>query len=782
MIRMAAKLQEITATFLREDHRFNNPDGDTIIATVWINGEVCKEMSVKGQADLDELQQNQTYRFYGTPGKYKNRRTNQTVDQFTFQSFVLEQPRTQSAIIAYLKNAGEGHNFGHARALKCWELYGSDAVKMCREDSARVADDLTRAGLRLTDEQAEKIAAVLQRDAALEGCTLELNDLLAGRGFRKTLPKMLIRELGNEAAQKLRADPFLLIEGKYPGCGFKNVDKFYLSLGHNPSWLKRQAYAAWHAINSNRDGHTWMPRTVGEAGIKSCVAGTDIRTDEAIQMAIDLGMLRQIKTKGVDGPICEDGNRTWLAIADAADREERLAHMISDAMDEPFEWPDVATIENIDGEQPEVLAKALQGCICILAGRPGTGKTFTAANLIKALIRLFGWGEIGIGAPTNLAAQRLSEAMAGYGVNVRARTWHSMLGRPLVRGREWNHCRENPLPYRVIVGDEESMKDTRMMEAVFAARARGTMVLLIGDINQLPPVDRGAPLRDLIAAGLPCGELKQIRRNSGGIVEACAAICEGRPWGAGDNLEIVQVDKEEEQLAAVIDKLRECSEAGFDPIWDSRVIVARNETRRAINKVLQVELNRNPGVEGSPFRVGDKVINTSNTDFPVIDADPNNEDCEFNERGDSVRVNNGEVGEVIEVYDSYFVIKVLYPDRIIKVIRGKVAEVSDADDDGKDTDKTGTGCSWDLAYAVTYHKSQGSEFPWPIIVASSRDGHMGSRELVYTGISRGKAKCKLIGWKSTFDKFCRRVALKTRKTLLKERILLNQAMKVLVDL
>lgn len=769
---MAAKPEEITATFIRETFRRD----DWMTGLVWFEGN---QLAIAGNADPDEFQAEQDYRLKGVHSTFRGK------PQFKFDSFVLQQPHSRTGVIAYLRAAGEGHNFGPARAAKCWEKYGSDAVRMCREESARVADDLSAVPrLMITYEQMAAIAANLERDKALEACTLDLNELLNNRGFRKTLPKMLIRDLGNQAAQKIKNDPFLLIEGKYPGCGFKNVDRMYMSLKLPPHWLKRQAYAAWHAIASNRDGHTWMPRTVAEAGIRNHIGGTDLRVDDAMELAFELGMLREVRTRGTNGPIDENGNNQWVAVADAADREERLAEMIADAMEEDFAWPDATLVENIDGEQPEVLAKCLRGAVAILGGRPGCGKTRVAANLIAVLIRVIGRWQIGIGAPTNMAANRLSETMAEWGVDVRARTWHSMLGRPEVRGREWRHCRELPLPYKVIIGDEESMKDTRMMEAVFAARARGTGVLLIGDIGQLPPVERGAPLRDLIAAGLPYGELTQIHRNSGGIVEACAAIAEGKPWGPGDNLQLIQIDDENKQLAAVIQVLEECREAGFDPIWDSRIIVARNQTRRTFNKALQVVLNcGNPGVEGSPFRLGDKVINTETKDFPVIKADPSNEDCEFNDRGDSVKVANGEIGEVLEVHDGYFVVKVLYPERVIKVLRGKIAEVSDHDDvDEKDVDKTGTGCSWDLAYAITFHKSQGSQFPYAIIVANSRDGHMGSRELVYTGISRAQVKAVLVGMKSTFDKFCRRVALKQRKTLLKERILLKQAERVLVDL
>lgn len=794
--------EEITATFLRESFRSDNGTGDWMSGVVWwaganedlvaFGGEPGGELLICGNADLDELQPNQEYCFHGRHGTYKNKRTGKTSPQFAFDSFVLEQPKSRAAVVSYLKTAGDGinANFGPGRAAKCWELYQGDAVRMLREEAARVADDLTRAGLATTEEQAAKVAKVLEQNKSLENCMIELSKLLEGRGFRKTLLKMLIKDFGVAAANLIHADPFKLIEGKYPGCGFKLVDKMYLSLGHPPGWLKRQAFAAWAAVSRNREGHVWMPRSVAEAGIRSCVSGTELRIDEAMQLAFDLGMLREIKTKGQNGPIAAGDNASngnsgtfaWVSVAEAADKEEQLAEMIVDAAEEPFEWPNIAGIKNIDGEQPEVLARALRGPIAILGGKPGCGKTHTAGNLIKVLLDFYGAGEVAMAAPTNLAAQRLSDAMAEAGVGIRARTWHSLLGRPRIRGKQWNHDQDNPLPYKVIVGDEASMNDLRIAHAVFAARARGTMILWLGDIGQLLPVDRGAPLRDMIAAGLPYGELTEIRRNSGGIVEACKAIAEGRPWGEGDNLKIIEVDEEQRQLDAVISTLEECRDAGYDPVWDSRIIVAKNATRQAFNKVLQGILNPNPGIEGSPFRVGDKVINRANKDFPVIQADRGDEDCEFNDSGDSVRVFNGELGEVLEVEDKFFVVKVLCPERIVKVLRGKISEVSEADENGDDADKTGTGCSWDLAYCITFHSSQGSQFPYAIIVASSRDGMLGSRELVYTGISRAQVKAVLIGWKSTFDKFCRKVALKSRKTLLKEWILLKQAERVLVDL
>ncbi len=759
---MPSQLIEITAEYLGERFRFENPDGDVVVADAHANGTINAPITIKGPADVDELRRRHSYRFYGKWSKYTNRRTGESEEQFCFQTFVAVQPHNRDGVIAYLRHAGQGFGFGAARAAALWDAFGSEAVQVFREEPERVVNYLAGRGLPITTLTADRMVDRLVDQQATEACMIDLTELLARRGFRKTLARWLIQDKGNRASEIVRRDAYKLLP--YPGCGFDSCDQMYLSLGGNPSRLKRQALAAWDVIDRNRNGDTWMPRSVAEAGIKARVGGADLRIEKAIELAIRSGMLREIRTDGMAGPITPDGSYRWLASRAKADKEARLAELIADAMQDSFEWPAISEVANINGEQPEVLSLALRGAIAILGGRPGAGKTFVGGNLIAALLRHFGEGSVGIGAPTNLAAKRLTESMAKAGVGIRARTWHSLLGRPMVRGKEWYFDEDTPFPFNVIVGDEESMKDVDIMTAMFAARAKGTMVLLIGDVNQLPPVSHGAPLRDMIAAGLPYGELREIRRNSGGIVEACSAIVDGKPWGAGDNLEIIEVNEEDDQLQAILGQMHEARKAGLDPIWDCRIIVARNETRRSINTALQAVLNTNPGVPGSPFRVGDKIICGENEEYRVIGS-ATNADGEPVEDGKQIRVANGDLARVLSVADDAFIAQLIYPEAVIRIPRGKVSDES----------KTGTGCAWELAYAVTYHKSQGSQFPWAILVASTRDGRMGSRELVYTGISRAEQKCKLIGRKEVFDRFCRRVALGQRKTLLKELILLNVA-------
>lgn len=774
--------EEITATFLAERFRFaNEATGDVIIGTAWMNGEVCEEIAIKGQADVDELQDGQEYRFYGKWTTYKNKRTGQSEPQFAFQSFVKQAPHGRAGVVAYLQNAGEGFGLGKVRAVKCWELWGSEAVKTLREQPELVSQQLSASGLRLTLDNAMQIAERLKEEQAIEACTLDLMDILNGRKFLKSTPRLAIREWGNRAAQIIRRNPYQLM--RFPGAGFKKCDSLYLDLGKPRGALRRQGLAIWYTLASNTDGHTWFGDKFAESGMKELIPADAVNFENARRFARLLGATREVRTDGVNGAITPDGRQLWIAEATKAKHEEQLAQAIADASQEPTTWPDVSTIEGISEHQRDELRKALTGPIGILGGSPGTGKTYSLACLARELVKVYGANNILIGAPTGKAAVRVTENLSKYGLSLRARTWHSLLAGVPERGS---------FKAKVLIGDETSMNDTDLMAAVFRARSAGTHMLLVGDVNQLPPVGHGAPLRDMIAAGLPYGELRDIRRQDTSkpntIVEMCAAIRDSKPWSTGDNLQLIHSDIPSQMMQLAIEQIAEARAAGLDPIWDCQVVVPVNKksplSRREFNRVLQVELNHRPGQQGSAFRAGDKIVNTKNAFFPAIDwsAGDDAEEIQKNDRGD-VYVANGELAEVLEVQPGLVIAKLSSPDRTIKIPCGKQDD-PESKVESSDEDSTGTGCSWDLGYALSVHKSQGSE--WPVVIVML-DDYLGarmvcSREWLYTAISRAKQKCVLIGQKSVADRMCRVVALGKRKTLLKERILLARAKDDLANL
>jgi exodeoxyribonuclease V alpha subunit len=468
-----------------------------------------------------------------------------------------------------------------------------------------------------------------------------------------------------------------------------------------------------------------------------------------------------------------DGDLRWLAESGKARAEAQVAKIANRMA--AFGVMDAEIPDGLSWHQAQVATAVLVREIGILGGGPGTGKTFTAAKIIGQAIEKFGKDKIAVGAPTGKASVTVTEALNKNGINLTARTWHSLLKVSQlseVGGWTFEHDESNPLPYRFLVGDESSMLDTTMMWCVLRAIEKGCRLLLVGDVQQLPPVGHGAPLRDMILAGLPYGELTEIRRNSGHIVKVCSDIRNNHAWDGvnevnlndGDNLQVIDSPSPAHQIGELVDQLRMLA-TSFNPVWDCQVIVPVNKksplARTKLNQVLQVEFNANPLIPGNPFRLDDKVVNTRNCYLDVVDEDGGKV---LNGDGEPVRayVANGEIGRVVLVWPKRLLIKLESPDRLVLVPRGK--------SDEENGDGPNTGCSWDLAYAISCHKSQGSEWPVAIVMLDEYPGAMrvADRAWLYTAISRAKKLCLLIGKKATADAMCRRTNIESRKTFLRE--------------
>ena len=810
-----AKELEIEGRFCSERYRF----GLCGIASVMpVNGsqEVCIKhnarrgaLTVKGDFEPDELQPGMTYRFMGHFKDYTNKSTKMQERQFVFRSVIPVVAHDEEGIVAYLVSVGRGLGMAQGTAQKAWNEWGSNAVRVIRENPR----ELLHLNKRISDEDLRAIGAKLVEQQAIESATIEITNLLQGRGFPKSLPRQCIKRWGNRAAEVIAKDPYRLMA--FRGCGFKLCDALYLRLGLNPARLRRQALCGWYAIASDNSGDVWFPVEKFFTAVKSGIGATKAKPDRALELAERLGRISPdrfgavatTRTNGTKGPLSEFGSRVWVAEGRKAATEIRLAKFIVNAMgeDKPQQltqqqssklinlpqfslWPEVSSLE-IDAHQREKLALSTLGRICILGGSPGTGKTYTVAQLVKALLKSgqVSPEDIAIGAPTGKAAVRVTENLNAAGLNVRARTWHSLLGvgeRDEESGEfSFQYNANNPWSFKVLVGDEESMKDMSLACAVMSARPRGCHFLLVGDVNQLSPVGSGAPLRDMIEAGVSYGELTEIKRNSGGIVEACAAIRDGKSWSAGDNLHIADCTSTQQQLETVeriIDKCRDT----MDPVWDVQVLCAVNLRsplcRKIVNQRLHDFLNPNPQARDSVFRYGDKLICTKNGYYSLTDPSGADgiEPSMVDDEG-KVYVANGELAKVLEVEPNKLICELYNPSREIVVPRGKSQDTGE--DGDSDDDKPSTGCNFDLAYGVTCHKLQGSECPVVIILL---DEYMGARQIcdrswIYTAISRAKHKCYLVGRKSLADQMCKRNNIGRRKTFLRERVQLLRAEKVL---
>ena len=791
------KSREIVASFLREKHVFVSDDLAirTIIGqatlTAAYGGDV---ITLKGEASEGSLMCGIQYRFYGktvTHPAYGN--------QFHFDSFVVDKPATREAVVAYLRQCP---GFGVARSGVLWDLFGEQSIDQLIADPKGVCGKIK--GLKIDDAKAA--SALLKTSEATRKTKLELIELISGRGFPRKLTDILISDFGSAAAESIRKNPYLLL--KYSGCGFGKVDQFYLEIGGDPSSMERQSLCAWNAIQRFRGGDTWHPYNTAAIAVRESISGADAKPDEAVELAVKNGKLAFRNHKG----------QKWVTEATKASHEERIALLLAQSHQEQVEnselvlWSKLLPGINVYEHQRQQLQIACQGFVACLAGGPGTGKTHCAAELIKQAQCVIGLDNIAACAPSGKAAVRMTEAFSKAGIDgFRATTTHSLLG----WGGEdfFAYDETNPLPFKLIVADETSMKDTWLLGCLLAARGRGCHVLFLGDTEQLSPVGHGAPFRDLMLAGIPTGILTEVQRNSGRIVKACKEIRETRRFdaspkldlGAGENLLVINASDSESQLKSLASVIQRIQQGGtYDPLWDLQVLCAVNKktsllNRNALNLAIQGLLNpHGQTAKGSPFRVGDKVICLKNGKYPRAGYTPQTRRYEADDEpiregepkakdADKIYVANGEQGEVLSCDSTRMTVRLFHPDREVIVYRK--AQSDDAESQSEDDDK-GSGCDWDLGYAVSVHKSQGSE--WKVVVvildASAAARQVCSRNWIYTAISRAKTLCILIGTEKTATEMCQRPGL-DRKTFLRELIeeeiqdaKRGQAMKDLAEL
>ncbi len=751
--------------------------------------------SAKGPAAAGDFTSGTVYRFLGRWVDDPKRGY-----QFHFSTHVVHGFAGKAGVTKYLTDLCSG--IGPKTVDKLWSAYGAECVNKLRDEPHIV---ILETGLNPDVVQAA--AEELRADKQYQHTKIDLNGLFNGRGFTGKLIAACIKKWGAKAAEVVRKNPYRLMN--LPSAGFKRCDKLWLDLGHRPDALKRQVICTAQTILKDRVGHTWLAADDLAERLASQIPGANPRR------AFIAGLRAKVlaKRRGEDGQL-------YLTTANRAYAERLIADSIRRLSAVPNVWPtDRVPVSAAEGDklpsdhQHERLTLATAGPVGILVGSGGTGKTHVLAYLLREIIAEFGSSSVCLVAPTGKAAVRMTQAVKLAGVNsLSASTIHSKLiecGRLGMDGGDddemdgFNGGEEGGptglLDERFVIVDECSMIDTNLAAMLLSACPTGTHVLLLGDTGQLSPVGHGSPLRDLIAAGLPCGELTQTRRNAGQIVHAGVRIRCGEEFETCEridldatppqNLRMIETRGEDdavEVLEAVLKGMKM-----FHPVWGTQVIIARNKggklTRKPLNDRLQALLNADGrAVAGNPFRVGDKVIclkNCKQTEVEFIGDDddaskagPKNYATLYavdrwtgHREPKQQRVANGEIGRVLAI-DATEVIAV-FSEREYAVrihLSKKKDDERHADDvPGGDGDE-GRGCNFDLAYAVTCHKMQGSQAPCVIVVGDPQGGGVCGRGWLYTAVSRPEKLGVLIGPRALWSKMAARQDVTRRKTFLSE--------------
>ena len=544
------------------------------------------------------------------------------------------------------------------------------------------------------------------------------------------LSMKIYRRFGDRTQEILKSNPYRLVDD-VPGVGFKTADRIALSIGIAPEAPERLASGLRYALGNAAtvSGHVYLPREALIWQAKQLLGADEDLLDDALRTLL-------INRSLVSVPIDEVDAIYLPAMYEAEiDVARRMAELIRAAQGEVFDGVESAIdeYEREEGvtlclEQREGVTEAVTGGVTIITGGPGTGKT----TGIKCVIRLMArQGEVLLTAPTGRAAKRMSEA-----TGCPAKTIHRLLE---FSGEEGRFARneDNQLKAKMVIVDEMSMVDLFLMRSLLKALKPGTRLVMVGDADQLPSVGAGNVLGDLIDSGVaPVVRLTQIFRQAGEsmIIRNAHRINHGEMPimnGKGSDFFIERRDT----LPAAADSMiqlvsRRLPEyMGFDPLRDIQVLSPTKKGDigvQSLNRLLQDVLNpaqrgKNERVRGETrFRVGDKVMQVRN-----------NYQLEWIREGEKgVGVFNGDMGFITGIDPEEHLVEVTFDDEREAEYDDEILE------------------ELELAYCVSVHKSQGSEFPAVVMPVWNWPPLLMTRNLFYTAVTRAKKLVVLVGRES----------------------------------
>jgi exodeoxyribonuclease V alpha subunit len=494
--------------------------------------------SAMGTGTWDELQGDVIYKFFG---RWQDDPKHGY--QFRFNTHIIQGFQSRSGLVKYLCELCEG--IGPATAGKLWTAYGANCVYVLRDEPHRVVTEL-----KLNAEMVEEACHELRRNQRFQDTKIDLNGLFAGRGFQGKLITQAIDKWGTNAPAVIRGNPFRILN--MPSAGFKRCDKLYIDIGLRPDALKRQVHCTLNQIRIDRNGHTWIEADLLSTKLEDAVPGA--RPRDAFRLGLRANKLAKYRDPQT--------NTLYITTAERAYAERLIAaHLMRLTSPRGGEalWPthDIA-VSRTEGDklpsqhQVDNLIKATTAKVGLLLGSPGTGKSHIVGYMLKAIVREFGRDAVQLCAPTGKAAVRMTQAVRAASVDLTASTIHSVLiqcgaiqldsdNDELDAGDGFGYGAEDKpgrLECRFLIVDESSMIDTNLMAVLLSAMPTEGHVLFVGDTHQLPPVGHGSPLRDLVTAGVPHGELTHVRRNAGQIVHACLRIKNGEEFESTDRIDL----------------------------------------------------------------------------------------------------------------------------------------------------------------------------------------------------------------------------------------------------
>ncbi|MBQ8858881.1 MAG: ATP-dependent RecD-like DNA helicase [Clostridia bacterium] len=663
--------------------------------------------------------------------------------QFSVDTYEKRLPSDIHAILRYL-SSGAVKGIGPVLAGKIVTRYGAESFDVVEKHPEWLADI---PGISM--KKAAAISEAFREQTGVRSVMMFCRDF-----FGAAAATRVYKRFGAGAVGMIKENPYCLCEETL-GIGFEKADEIAATLGVEKNAPVRLQNGLRYVLQYNAiaNGHTCLPR---EKLVGAAVAQLGVSAEE-ISSAIDAALREGVLAA------CALDEEAYVYTAESAAAEEYVAKkmLLIDRRCAAYSTSDVdALLARVESEQGITYAglqrraihAAMSGGVLILTGGPGTGKT----TVVLALLRIFEHlgCNVALAAPTGRAAKRMSEA-----ARCEARTIHRMLEMERTEDAaapRFNRNSQNPLDEDVIIIDEASMLDLPLMQGLLRAMRNGTRLILIGDADQLPSVGMGNVLCDLIRSEtFHTVALTEIFRQS----ESSLIVTNAHRINRGEipvldvaDSDFFFVERAEEQVAATVASLvdQRLPRAYGEEIREKIQVITPSRKGRAgtevLNGLLQARLN--PPAEGKKevtsrdrvFRTGDRVMQIRN-----------NYEIEWEKNGViGSGVFNGDIGIIEDIEKEQEALYIRFDDRLATYEFSMMDEL-------------------EHAYAITVHKSQGSEYPVVIVPLCSCAPVLQTRNLLYTAVTRAKEKVVLVGRRDIASRMVENDRQDMRYTCLAER-------------
>lgn len=678
-------------------------------------------------------------------------------EQFQVKEYHVVEPEGADAIERYLAS-GSIKGIGPALAKKIVKKFKNDTFRIMEEEPERLQEIKG-----ISERMARDIAEQMELKRGMRDAVIFMQDY----GISSNLANKIYDKYGPGLYSVIEGNPYKLAED-IDGVGFKLADSIARKAGlAEDSEFRIKCGIEYSLYTAQTNGHTWLPKD--ELGRYACelLELKDIKLDEYLA---DMQIEGKI--------ICTGDEQAEIYLSSLYYMEKNTAIMLNalnirGESDDAFVQRRIMRIQSeedivLDDKQADAVKASVNNGVLIITGGPGTGKTTTINTIIKYYEE--DNQEIALAAPTGRAAKRMSEA-TGY----EAKTIHRLLeytGKPEEDDRERNRQssrflrdQKNPLEADVVIVDEMSMVDIYLMEALLKAVVPGTRLILVGDANQLPSVGAGNVLKDMIDSG----EYKTVCLTH--IFRQAAVsdiVVNAHKINNGENVELGKPSRDflfikglnpksitEAIKTLVMDKLPKYVKSGVSEI---QVLTPTRKGALGVEN-LNVELQKflNPPSKNKAEKTSGLTVFRQ---FDKVMQIKNNYDIEWEKRTKNgiayekgTGVFNGDIGVIKNIDKAADQITVLFDDEKYVVYNTKTLE------------------ELELAYAVTVHKSQGSEYPAVVMPMYYGPHMLMNRNLLYTAVTRAKKCVCIVGLPQVFNEMEQNENENKRYSGLKSRIL-----------